>query len=320
MANKWVSSIYMVIGVVAALYGVLAQGADTQLVMQPHCEICFGMLSIKPGKFFIGATEGEYARKVQDLALKQNETPRHEEHVDGFYLANYDVTRKQFSKFASATGFDGSGCKVYKSGAWQFDNNASWKEPGFPQTDRDPVVCVSWNDAIKYISWLNREFPSRGKTKLIYRLPTEIEWEYAARAGTQTATYWSEQALDQCKFANARDVTSLKLFDPNAPHVNCVDGFIETSPVGLFERNQWGLFDMLGDVYQWTSTCSSIGYQNSVSPPSLLAGTDCSERVVRGASWATIPSGVRSARRSAIAKADRASTTGFRVAADISKQ
>ncbi|WP_075645271.1 formylglycine-generating enzyme family protein [Caballeronia mineralivorans] len=295
-------------------------GQKVESLVQENCDICFSMIALSSGKFFIGATDEEYVGQAQYLALKQDETPRHEERVEGFYISKVDVTRRQFSRFAKMTGFHGPGCKVFRGGVWIFDKYASWENPGFPQTDLDPVVCVSWDDANKYISWLNKQDLSIEKKKYAYRLPSEVEWEYAARAGTQTPTYWSGGAVEQCKFEHARNASSIKIFGPNDNrHVNCDDGFVGTSPVGSFQPNPWGLFDMLGDVYQWTSTCSSIGYQNSVSPPSLLAGTDCSEKVIRGASWATVPFGVRAARRSAIPSADRVSTTGFRVVADFLK-
>jgi formylglycine-generating enzyme required for sulfatase activity len=221
------------------------------------------------------------------------------------------VTRKQFSIFAEETKFNGQGCSVYNGEGWRSNSRADWKNPGFSQSDDDPVVCVSWLDAQKFIAWLNSKLPE-GKTRK-YRLPTEAEWEYAARGGTTARTYWGGAGSEQCKYENARDVTARNL-DLAAPYADCEDGYVETSPVGSFQPNQWGLYDMLGDVNQWVSDCARRTYSSDIEDSHFLI---CSMKIVRGANWATIPIGVRASVRNAHKAETRDSTIGFRLAVDL---
>lgn len=129
--------------------------------------------------------------------------------------------------------------------------------------------------------------------------------------------YWGSDRALQCKYENARDLSEDRI-GPDGPHVNCDDGYARTSPVGSFQPNPWGLFDMLGDAYQWVSDCSHIGYRNPIPVPPALGSLDCRMKVVRGASWASVPFAVRSANRLAFKTSVRDSTLGFRLAADSS--
>ncbi|MGF7131058.1 formylglycine-generating enzyme required for sulfatase activity [Paraburkholderia sp. EB58] len=162
-----------------------------------------------------------------------------------------------------------------------------------------------------------RKISSKSRVKFHYRLPTEEEWEYAARAGTRAPVYWSGGASVQCRYANARDISSNQIFgDHGSFKANCTDGYAATSPAGAFPSNPWGLFDMLGDAYQWTSSCFH-SYKDPGSGIAALRSISCEIRMVRGASWSTIPFDVRVASRGGIGQANRSSTTGFRVAADM---
>jgi formylglycine-generating enzyme required for sulfatase activity len=270
------------------------------------CYMCSEMVTVPDGTYLMGATAEEFqgSDKYQNLYI--DEIPRHQERVKAFKLAKFDVTKKQFAIFASETGFQGKGCRVFRDHQWVVDPTADWANPGFKQSDDDPVVCVSWNDANKFVAWLNAKMP---KTLGIeYRLPSEVEWEYAARAGTVTATYWGNNAADQCRYENARDIAAKDL-DASVPIANCNDGFIETSPVGTFKANPWGLFDMLGDVSQWMENCPQIGYPGKDSIP-------CRGKALRGASWAGIPIAVRAASRGGEPVDTRSSCYGFRLAAN----
>lgn len=277
------------------------------------CNICSEMVVIPAGKFMMGATDAEYKNHEQYMYSYRLETPRHEVHVKSFAIGKFDVTRGQFAEFARETNFDGRGCRIFNGSSWIFSRYASWENPGFTQTNNDPVVCVSWDDAQKFIAWLNHKAARYGHAS--YRLPTEEEWEYAARAGTTTATYWGDEAFQQCKHENARDLSTARL-NPDVPNAKCDDGFVTTSPVGSFEPNPWVLYDMLGDAYQWVSDCSHVGYSTNPSQ-SPLSAIDCSMREARGASWATIPFDVRSASRIAEKTSARRSVIGFRLTVDL---
>ncbi|MDN7561088.1 formylglycine-generating enzyme family protein [Burkholderia orbicola] len=278
------------------------------------CDNCSEMVMIPSGEYQMGATEEEFIgqdKKYQFMYAM--ETPRHTVKIKAFSIAKFHVTRKQFSIFARETGFSGKGCRIFKNGDWEFDLNANWENPGFKQTDSDPVVCVSWGDAQLYIAWVNEKVKPLNKHR--YRLPTEEEWEYVARAGTTTPTYWSGNRSEQCKYENARD-ESAEVLGSDVPAAQCNDGYIWTSPVGSFLPNPWGLYDMLGNAKQWVNDCSDVDYNTpAVSVPNPV--TSCRGHILRGASWAAIPFAVRSASRAGNPSDSRNSTNGFRLAVDL---
>ena len=277
------------------------------------CYMCAEMVTLPEGAYLMGATQEEFNGYEKYQSMYFDETPRQSQHVKSFKLAKFDVTKKQFSSFARETGFQGKGCRIFRDHHWIVDPTADWEHPGFEQTDQDPVVCVSWDDAKKFIAWLDAKIPK--KFNIEYRLPAEVEWEYAARAGTVTAKYWGNNISDQCRYENTRDITAKNL-DPTAPFVDCNDGYIETSPVGSFKPNPWGLFDMLGNVSQWMENCSSTIYYISQKYPGGN-NISCKTKALRGAGWAGIPFGVRAAFRGGAIPSTRDSTSGFRLAANF---
>jgi formylglycine-generating enzyme len=272
------------------------------------------MVSVSGGSFMMGATKEEFGDRLNEFAdLYFNESPRHRVSVTPFLLGRYDVTRSQFRAFAVATGFHGSGCHIPKNHGFTFDPHADWEHPGFPQSESDPVVCVSWVDAQKFIAWLNTRVVG-----VLYRLPSEAEWEYAARAGIDSPTYWGERRNNQCKYENTHDEAArrigLDVIDHQTPNVTCNDGYVYTSPVGVFLPNPWGFSDMLGNVYQWTADCSVIGFR-TLATSDLNLGCITTRRV-KGASWASPPIHVRAAYRLGQREDERRSTVGFRVAGE----
>lgn len=285
------------------------------------CDVCSEMVAIPSGEYLMGSSKEEFNGEDQYKTMYQDETPQHPVTVKSFGIAKYDVTRQQFAIFSKETGFKSKGCYTFKGKNWLvgrkhwfFDKTADWKNPGFKQAEQDPVVCVSWNDTQKFIIWINTKVSNKNSGK--YRLPTEEEWEYAARAGTVTPMYWGGDRSEQCKFENTRDLSKEKM-DPIGPYVDCDSGYAETSPVGSFHSNPWGLFDMLGNVYQWVSDCNSLGYANQLPATPEVITISCSYRRTRGASWATIPIGVRSASRGASKFDTPNSTIGFRLAVNL---
>ena len=163
-----------------------------------------------------------------------------------------------------------------------------------------PAINVSWEDAQAYVAWLSRE------TGEEYRLLSEAEWEYVARAGTQTARYWGESETGQCRYANGRD-------DP----ISCSDGHAETAPVGSFEPNAFGLYDVLGNVYEWTDDCWNASYAGAPTDGRSWASGDCARRVLRGGSWDSEPVNLRSALRELEPAGNRYYSIGFRLARTI---
>jgi formylglycine-generating enzyme required for sulfatase activity len=174
--------------------------------------------------------------------------------------------------------------------------------------DRNPIEMVSWEDA-RAFAWRMRFFGNHN-----YRLPTEAEWEYAARAGTRTAWFWGDRLEDGCAYANLRDLTyESRHFNVGEAIIGCKDGSDETAPVGSYKPNQFGLFDMIGNVFQWTEDCFG-DYANAPKDGGAAEEKDCKLRVVRGGSWTAKPRFTRSGSRDNYAPTNRNDVVGFRLA------
>jgi formylglycine-generating enzyme required for sulfatase activity len=170
-----------------------------------------------------------------------------------------------------------------------------------------PVVNVSWNDAKRYVAWLAK------KTGKPYRLLTEAEWEYAARAGSLTARYWGNSELEACQYANVADRTAKKKYK-DWTFLDCEDKYAEAAPVGAFRPNGFGLYDMLGNAWEWVEDCYHNSYRDRPVDGSAWMTKECQDRVVRGGGWKFEPHFVRSASRSRGTPEDRGDPLGFRVA------
>jgi formylglycine-generating enzyme len=208
-------------------------------------------------------------------------------------LAQYPVTRGEFAAFVRDTGHDPSGCYVEADGKVVVDEKWSWRTPGFEQTDGHPVVCASHDDAQLYSEWLRR------KTGKFYRLPGEAEWEYAARAATPVMRYWGDERDEACAYANVGDLTGAGAlgWKRDKSGFQCRDGYVHTAPVGSFRPNGFDLFDMLGNVQQWTGDCWHESYAGAPADGSAWTGGDCEHPVLRGGAWNSNPRNVRAARR-----------------------
>jgi formylglycine-generating enzyme required for sulfatase activity len=184
--------------------------------------------------------------------------------------------------------------------------------------DDQPVVFVSWHDARGYADWLSRNSTDRKGS--VFRLPTEAEWEFAARAGTDTVRYWGieeENTEEICGYANVAD----KFYQMKRVNFhNCSDSFIVSAPVGSFPANPAGLHDMLGNVWEWCADrYGKETYrinQEADSPRNPLYqirenGMDY--RVIRGGSWLSEPNSIRCAKRSPMPPASKFNVLGFRV-------
>lgn len=278
------------------------------------CDSCSEMISIPTGEYLMGAGEEDFNGYERYKIFALDEYPQRLIKIQKFAIAKYDVTRKDFGKFVAETSYEThKGCRRLIKGEWKEDPVADWRSPGFEQTELDPVVCVTMLDAFKYIDWINTK--QIGKLQ-IYRLPSEEEWEYAARAATTTRTYWGVKFTDQCKYENTRDV-SAKNIQAQVDYINCDDKYIYTAPVGSFLPNPWGLYDMLGNVLNWTSSCALSNRQiGRVNGDDYLLH-HCPIRSLRGASWASIPAGVRAASRGGEKPDFAKSDVGFRLARDL---
>lgn len=238
---------------------------------------------VPQGCFEMGSPSGEQGRY-------SDEGPVHEVCVDGFWMGKYEVTNKEYRNFKSS-------------------HNSKEYEGKSLNAHNQPVVYVSWDDAKAFAKWLTRQ--NNGKYK--FRLPTEAEWEYAARAGTQTARFWGDDPDDACRYANVHDLTSKRINKFNWKNHNCDDGYTVTAPVGSFQLNGFGLYDMIGNVWEW---CEDIYSKNAYSnhsrnnPKNTRGG---SLRVLRGGSWFISAGYCRSANRRYFAPGYRYGYLGFRL-------
>ena len=206
-----------------------------------------------------------------------------------FAIGKYELMFQEYDRYATATGRPVPGDQGWGRG-------------------RRPVVNVAWRDAVAYAEWLSKQTGSR------YRLPTEAEWEYAARAGVAASRYWGDNPDQGCAFANAADLDGKQVF-VGWTVMKCRDGQIYTAPVGSYRDNDFGLHDMLGNVLEWT--CSL--YDKEVPAPVQRCQEPAEDRqfVVRGGSWNDEPRNVRLADRHRSRPDFQDYFLGFRLVRDL---
>ena len=297
--------------VLASWIGIGAANADTFR----ECPECPQMVGIPAGKFLMGSPAHEPGRF-------DSEGPQHVVSVKAFALGKFDVTSEEFLAFLHASRYQPAPCNPILGLGWKVEGRDLAYPPSQDEPPRWPAVCLSWKDAVAYITWLNaqvkaahpilasRAFGSSGGP---YRLPSEAEWEYAARAGTNTARWWG----DDIGKANANCNGCGSEWDD---HV--------LAPVDAFAPNAFGLYGMLGNAWQWTADCWHDSYAGAPTDGSAWVGSpasgqanDCARHMLRGGAWNNVPIFIRSAARSGAAydasDYDYSSLSGFRVARDL---
>jgi formylglycine-generating enzyme required for sulfatase activity len=265
------------------------------------CPECPEMVVVPEGNFTMGSSDAEKSWAASHGGSAESvsdESPQHNVSLPSFALGKYDVTRGEYAAFVRDAGYPaGSGC--FESSMPKSNKRAdgNWQTPGFEQSDRDPVTCVSWEDARAYIAWLNGKV-SRAKPEAgPYRLPSEAEWEYAARAGTTTRFWWGDNDDEAAAHAWYKDNS---------------DG--KTHGVGLKPANPFGLYDMVGNVWQWTEDCYADNYAKAPINGSAAESPDGCMRVDRGSCWLYPSWLLRSATRERNPADFRDVVMGFRVA------
>jgi formylglycine-generating enzyme required for sulfatase activity len=265
----------LMLAALAALITLPADGAEPPSSDPQHrqldpvlqsllAQLASNMVAIPAGKFRMGDTAN---------TGEPDEKPVHDVSIGAFRLSKYEVTFAQYDAFAKAVGKELP------------------PDYGWGRGDR-PVVNVSWNDAQEFIGWLNRQ------TAGSYRLPTEAEWEYAARAGSTSAYPWGRKF--KRSLANTVDNTGAQ-------------DWWWTAPVGTFPANAFGLFDMIGNVSEWTQDCYVMRYLSSDEP--VKHEGEC-VRVTRGGAWDSEPKYSTVSRRLWHPRSFRERFIGFRLAAD----
>jgi formylglycine-generating enzyme required for sulfatase activity len=264
------------------------------------CPSCPLMVIVPSGSFQMGSPPNEVGR------VRNDESPLHQVNIRSFTIGKFEITVGEFSTFLKERG-------VAENVMGRLRTEKAPLQ--FHQDDTHPVVNVSWNEVREYLVWFSK------KTGKAYRLPSEAEWEYAARRGTQTAYYWGNNPDDVCQYENVRDLTA-KAEIPwasNWKSANCSDGYAYTAPVGSFKPNPFGLYDMLGNAQEWVADCKHpsrglsnltlqsdtkdiffafVDYYDAPTDGSAWEGGECDVyHMVRGGAWRYDASGARAAGR-----------------------
>ena len=269
-----------------------AAGAAAAAGLKPgsefrDCASCPPMIVVPPGKFVMGSPPTESGRV-------DNEEPTHAVTIgSAFAIGKYEITFDEWDACAADRACPRA------------------DDSGFGR-GRRPVINMSYDSAMKYVAWLS------DKTKKQYRLPSEAEWEYAARAGSTESRFWGKSADQACQYANVfNPKTKEKYKDSDRGAFACEDGFMETAPVGSFKPNAFGLYDMLGNAWEWVGDCWNGTYAGAPADGSVWAAGDCTKRVLRGGGWYFGPRNVRAAKRLKNWATRSGHDLGFRVARSL---
>ncbi len=286
------------------------------------------LIQVQPGEFLMGGQVAAetvvktFPESKVKAGTLSDEYPQHRVQITKpFLLGKYEVTVGQFRQFTEETGYkteaetDGTGGWGYNVETRKSEGRRlqfNWRNTGYPQTDRFPVVNVSYNDALAFLAWLSAK---EGKH---YRLPTEAEWEYVNRAGTKTLYSNANDPKQIPTFARSTDVSrhpdfahvqdlEIRPDDPTAFPVN----------VGSYAPNAWGFYDMHGNAWEWVSDWHSDSYYAESPLKDPQGPSEGDVRVRRGGGWNSFPIWLRSSFRNINTPSSRCVNLGFRVAQDL---
>jgi formylglycine-generating enzyme required for sulfatase activity len=274
------------------------------------CADCPEMVALPAGQFMMGSPEGERGRENVEGLPRRVVIPKR------FAIGKFEVTVDQFSAFVSKTAIvAGNLCNAIIA----FDRTVlvwgppeeSFRKPGFDVTGSQPVVCVSWHDAQAYVAYL------RSRTGKPYRLPTEAEWEYAARAGTRTSYSFGDDETALCAYARFADLNSRFSWHDACRADTQTYGPV---PVGSLRPNPWGIFDIHGNAWEWVEDCwTPNALEIPLDGSAFAQPGNCEMGVLRGGSWAAGSRRVRAAMRAPMPTATHHYNNGFRVALPLDK-
>jgi formylglycine-generating enzyme required for sulfatase activity len=246
------------------------------------CADCPEMVVVAAGQYGMGSPASESGRGY-------DEGPQHKVAINAaFAMSRYEITFDQWDLC-----FAEGGCASRSS-------DRGWGR------GRRPVINVSWNDASSYIQWLNKKSGQK------YRLPSEAEWEFAARGGSPEANPWRNDSSQACRYSNGPDLVTRDKYAETVA-ADCRDGHAETAPVGSYAANEFGLNDMLGNVWEWTADCYQDSYAGTPADGSANSTGDCSTRTLRGGGWNGNAYDLRVANRLKNPSGSRLFVAGFRV-------
>lgn len=255
---------------------------------------------VPSGEYYMGASD-------DDLNAPYDEKPTHRVSISKpFFIGRFEVRVSDFKNFVDETGYitqvEKEGGAFYFNGEWTRDNTRSWKNPGFEQEANHPVTCISWFDAIEFANYLSLKHGLKPYYKINgleiytniyadgYRLPTEAEWEYAARGFITpnmktTKYYWGEEKPE----GNLADETAKKIFPDWTILQGYDDKHVYTAPVGTYKPNSNGLYDMIGNVWEWCEDWFSPEFYKMSSTKDPINSNSTGLKVLRGSSWRIQP-------------------------------
>ncbi len=274
------------------------------------CRDCPKMVALPTGTFNMGWRDPDrkrhqYALPIRKMAINKK-----------IAIGVYEITVGQYDAFIKDAGHDpGNLCWTYEKGRGKHRRGRTYAKNGFKSGKDYPAACINWFDAKAYVKWLNQQVP--GGT---YRLPTEAEWEYAARATGKLRWHYGDTEKFLCQFSNHAAAESKVKWRNKL----CRDGVSYLARVGYFKSNQWGVYDMYGNVAEWTEDCTHYDYkgapQDSSVPWTLVGGPNngtCNDRIHRGGSWLQSGGTVSSGARQFTKASERQVTIGFRVVKEL---
>jgi formylglycine-generating enzyme required for sulfatase activity len=268
---------------------------------------CPWLRVLPAGTFTMGSPEDEPGRD-------NDEGPQHQVTVTRpFAVMETEVTVGLFQAFVAETRYPVEpGCWIWEGVKDKEDPNTTWRKPfaAADQGDDHPVVCISWNTAQAFARWMTK------RTGQPYRLLSEAEWEYAARAGSQAAYSFGADAKQLCRFANVGDIRTRQGYPEwgkDWVSAECDDGHVYTAAVGTFQPNAFGLYDMHGNAWEWVQDCQN-DYKAEPRTAEAVESTNCANRLLRGGGWVSDPRVARSAVRYHVVPSNRNLNTGFRLA------
>jgi formylglycine-generating enzyme required for sulfatase activity len=297
---------------VALLIGCAQQsGPDDR-----DCEQCPDVVELPGGTFLMGTAEADRLIDPRTGKPAKNDGPQHEVTVPPFAIGKYEVTVDDYRAFIDATGHDNAdACMEFGAeNGFTITTDVDWHDPGFEQTGDSPVGCVSFFDAQRYAEWLS------DITGENYRLPTEAEWEYAARAGATTPYFWGTEEAVACEYANVRSagadtISKRQAAADAAKGFPCDDGAMQSAPVGSYRPNAFGLHDMQGNAWEWVTDCIHKDYVGAPTDGSAwLDDEPCQFGVIRSGSFLNLVERSSTTVRAGRPRTGRATNMGFRIA------
>ncbi|MBL8642626.1 MAG: formylglycine-generating enzyme family protein [Rhodospirillaceae bacterium] len=309
----------LVLGLAATVFFFASASAeDAAPKIIRDCPTCPEIVVVPAGKFMMGTPGGS-----DEMDTDTGESPQIAVTIEkAFGLAKTEVTTQQFAEFVAQSGYKVEpGCTLWKD-RWLTDSKSDWRGAGMMRTPKPTAaaVCIGWTDARAYAAWLSKK---TGKT---YRLPSESEWEYAARAGTTAPRFYGMNSFEgvsvtlACDYANVYDVTAQAEYAFPYPYARCKDSFADLAPAASFKANAFGLHDMIGNAAEWVEDCYTGSYWGRPANQSAWVWQGgCEAKGVRGGSWISRPADARSANRESAPAAAKTTFIGFRVARDLAE-